>query len=65
MRIKVDYSLEYKRTGRHNIPGEFAVYTKAGLFEPWVECSTFADYDWSCDEAKRIRKEHGKCPRYF
>lgn len=65
MKIKVDYSLECKRTGKHNIPGEFAVYTKDGLFEPWVECSTFADYNWACLTAERIRKEHGKCPRYF
>lgn len=65
MRIKVDYSIECKKTRKHNIPGEFAIYTKDGFFEPWIECATYADYDIACLRAKIMRTKHGKCPKYF
>ena len=65
MRIKVDYSEECKRTGKHIIPGEFAVYTKSGLFKPWVQAATYADYNVACIAAKRVRLEHSICPKYF
>lgn len=65
MRIKVDYSEECKRTGKHNIPGEFAVYTKSGLLKPWVQVATCADYHFACMEAKRMRNENELCPKYF
>lgn len=65
MRIKVDYSTECKKTGKHNIPGEFAIYTKDGIFKPWVECTTYADYKFACMDAKKLREQHGKIPIYF
>lgn len=66
MRIKVDYSEECKRTGKHGIPGEFAVYTKSGLFKPWVQApATYDDYDAACLTAERMRLESAVCPKYF
>lgn len=65
MRIKVDYSRECKRTGKHNIPGEFAIYTKNNIFEPWIECSTYADYTMACIDARRLREQINKIPKYF
>lgn len=65
LRIKVDYSTECKKTRKHNIPGEFAIYTKDGIFKPWVECGTYADYTIACIDAKRIRKEYSVIPKYF
>ena len=65
IRIKVDYSIECKKTGKHNIPGEFAIYTKDSIFEPWIECGTYADYQMACIDAKRMREEYSKIPKYF
>lgn len=65
LRIKVDYSKECKKTGKHNIPGEFALYTKDGIFKPWIECATYADYGFACMDAKKLREQHGKIPKYF
>jgi len=65
MIIKVDYSIKCKKTGKHDIPGEFAIYTKDGIFKPWVECSTYADYKFACMDAKRMREAYSKIPKYF
>ena len=65
MKIKVDYSLKVKKTGIHNCPGEFAIYTKDGIFEPWVECGTYADYKMACLDAHRMRIEYINVPKYF
>jgi len=65
LRIKVDYSKECKKTGKHNIPGEFAIYTKDGIFEPWVEYVTYDDYWLACVDARELREQYGKIPKYF
>ena len=66
MKIKVDYSTECKKTGKHNIPGEFAIYTKDGIFKPWVEHATYADYIIAGIDAKKLREKHGcLIPLYF
>ena len=65
IRIKVDYSTECKKTGKHNIPGEFAIYTKDSIFEPWIEYETYADYQMACIGAKKLRDQINKIPAYF
>lgn len=63
MQIKVDYSIERKKSGKACCPGEYAIYTRNHFWEKWIEGSTFADYDWACREARRIRENI--IPRYF
>ena len=65
MKIKVDYSLKVKKTGIHNCPGEFAIYTKKNIFSEWVECSTYADFKMACLDAHRMRIEYINVPKYF
>lgn len=65
IRIKVDYSLKCKETGEHNIPGEFAIYIKNGIFKPWIEYERYGDYQMACIGAKKLREQINRIPAYF
>ena len=66
MRIKVEYSPEVKRTGEHGVPGEFVIYTKKHFWNKWIPGKRgYADYNWACNDAQRMRMREREIPKYF
>lgn len=62
--IKVDYSEECKK-GKRGCPGEFVIYTKKHFWNKWIPYSSYASYDWAISDAKKLRLENRKLPKYF
>lgn len=69
MYIKVDYSLKRKGPNGHpDMPGEFAIYTKAHWWEKWIQGDTYASLDFAIRDAERLREAEKRLrdlPKYF
>lgn len=63
-KVKVDYSIEAKNNYKKNMPGEFAVYVRSGLFSKWIEYQTYADRNFAESDAEKLSKNL-KLPKYF
>lgn len=63
--IKVNLSEECKKTGKRGVPGQYVIYTKKHFWQKWTAVQGYASYDWAIDDAKKLRKENERVPRYF